>query len=388
MGGASPPAGKALDILELRRPGDAGETSEGPATGPSRAGPGPADTSVSECGAYPAPRGERVASSSARRASAAQQCPQRHRQPPEHPAAGRRTLRARHQRPARRPGGHRPVRRARAWSCPSSSSPSWRPSGTIPSWATSPARRCGSSTTCGSSTAGSTPTSRSATLGGTLRVELNHTDPAVLPAGFRLGDNDTRILSVARSLAAEGDDVVLVSKDLPLRVKAAVGRPDRRGVPRRARRRLRLDRDGRARRQPRRRSTSCTRPATLDLRGGPRPALPHRARAARPASGGSALGRVHAGQVGAAGPRRPGGVRPARPQRRAAGRARPAARPGDRHRLARRPGRHRQVRAGAVRRARGGAGAAPAPQGGRVPAAVRGRRPGARLPARARRPRR
>ncbi|HEY2489603.1 MAG TPA: PhoH family protein [Streptosporangiaceae bacterium] len=57
--------------------------------------------------------------------------------------------------------------------------------------------------------------------GGTVRVELNHADPQVLPAGFRLGDNDTRILSVARSLAAEGDDVVLVSKDLPLRVKAA-----------------------------------------------------------------------------------------------------------------------------------------------------------------------
>jgi PhoH-like ATPase len=57
--------------------------------------------------------------------------------------------------------------------------------------------------------------------GGTVRVELNHTDPQVLPPGFRLGDNDTRILSVARSLAAEGDHVVLVSKDLPLRVKAA-----------------------------------------------------------------------------------------------------------------------------------------------------------------------
>ena len=57
--------------------------------------------------------------------------------------------------------------------------------------------------------------------GGTVRVELNHADPAVLPPGFRLGDNDTRILSVARSLAAEGAAVVLVSKDLPLRVKAA-----------------------------------------------------------------------------------------------------------------------------------------------------------------------
>ncbi|MBV9092727.1 MAG: PhoH family protein, partial [Streptosporangiaceae bacterium] len=58
-------------------------------------------------------------------------------------------------------------------------------------------------------------------LGGTVRVELNHADASVLPAGFRLGDNDSRILSVARSLTAEGHDVVLVSKDLPLRVKAA-----------------------------------------------------------------------------------------------------------------------------------------------------------------------
>jgi PhoH-like ATPase len=60
--------------------------------------------------------------------------------------------------------------------------------------------------------------------GGSIRVELNHTDPASLPAGFRLGDNDTRILSVARNLANEGHDVTLVSKDLPMRVKAsAVG---------------------------------------------------------------------------------------------------------------------------------------------------------------------
>lgn len=60
--------------------------------------------------------------------------------------------------------------------------------------------------------------------GGTLRVELNHTDPEVLPAGFRLGDNDTRILSVAANLAAEGAPVTVVSKDLPMRVKAsAVG---------------------------------------------------------------------------------------------------------------------------------------------------------------------
>ena len=64
------------------------------------------------------------------------------------------------------------------------------------------------------------------TLGGSLRVELNHSDPTVLPAGFRLGDNDSRILSVARNLAADGEDVVLVSKDMPLRVKAAsIGLP-------------------------------------------------------------------------------------------------------------------------------------------------------------------
>ena len=64
--------------------------------------------------------------------------------------------------------------------------------------------------------------------GGTLRVELNHTDPSVLPAGFRpagrTSDNDTTILAVARNLAEEGARVTLVSKDLPMRVKAsAVG---------------------------------------------------------------------------------------------------------------------------------------------------------------------
>ena len=61
-------------------------------------------------------------------------------------------------------------------------------------------------------------------LGGTLRVELNHTDPQALPSGFRLGDNDTRILAVAKNLASEGSRVTLVSKDLPMRIKAsAVG---------------------------------------------------------------------------------------------------------------------------------------------------------------------
>ncbi|HEV7962188.1 MAG TPA: PhoH family protein [Actinoplanes sp.] len=57
--------------------------------------------------------------------------------------------------------------------------------------------------------------------GGTLRVELNHADQSALPHGFRNDSNDTRILSVALGLAAEGRDVTLVSKDMPLRVKAA-----------------------------------------------------------------------------------------------------------------------------------------------------------------------
>lgn len=62
------------------------------------------------------------------------------------------------------------------------------------------------------------------TQGGSLRVELNHTDPLVLPVGFRTDSNDSRILACALNLAAEGKLVTLVSKDIPLRVKAgAVG---------------------------------------------------------------------------------------------------------------------------------------------------------------------
>jgi PhoH-like ATPase len=57
--------------------------------------------------------------------------------------------------------------------------------------------------------------------GGTVRVELNHSDPGVLPPGFRTDANDHRILAVALNLRAAGHDVVLVSKDMPLRVKAA-----------------------------------------------------------------------------------------------------------------------------------------------------------------------
>lgn len=57
--------------------------------------------------------------------------------------------------------------------------------------------------------------------GGTLRVELNHIDQSILPTGFQLGDNDSRILAVAANLKNEGFDVTVVSKDLPMRVKAS-----------------------------------------------------------------------------------------------------------------------------------------------------------------------
>ena len=58
--------------------------------------------------------------------------------------------------------------------------------------------------------------------GGTVRVELNHSDTSKLPSGFlRDSSNDTRILAIAHNLMRESRDVVLVTKDLPLRVKAS-----------------------------------------------------------------------------------------------------------------------------------------------------------------------
>ncbi|BFL74115.1 PhoH family protein [Corynebacterium marquesiae] len=60
--------------------------------------------------------------------------------------------------------------------------------------------------------------------GGTLRVELNHQDQSLLPTAFRGPEGDHRILACALNLAHEGKDTVLVTKDVPLRVKAgAVG---------------------------------------------------------------------------------------------------------------------------------------------------------------------
>ena len=57
---------------------------------------------------------------------------------------------------------------------------------------------------------------------GTLRVELNHSDTSCLPASLTADNNDHRILAVARNLAAEGRMVTVVTKDLPLRLKASI----------------------------------------------------------------------------------------------------------------------------------------------------------------------
>ena len=59
--------------------------------------------------------------------------------------------------------------------------------------------------------------------GGTVRVELNHKSEELIPVAMR-GDtgNDHRILMVALNLQSEGQDVVLVTQDLPLRLRAGV----------------------------------------------------------------------------------------------------------------------------------------------------------------------
>jgi len=59
--------------------------------------------------------------------------------------------------------------------------------------------------------------------GGTVRVELNHKSEDMIPESMR-GEpgNDHRILLVAINLKSEGKKVVLVTKDLPLRLRAGV----------------------------------------------------------------------------------------------------------------------------------------------------------------------
>jgi len=58
-------------------------------------------------------------------------------------------------------------------------------------------------------------------FGGTLRVDLSQVSAESLPAAFGPLDNDGRILATAQQLSQNGCDVVVVSKDLPMRVKAS-----------------------------------------------------------------------------------------------------------------------------------------------------------------------
>lgn len=57
--------------------------------------------------------------------------------------------------------------------------------------------------------------------GGTVRIEINHVDQSGLPDALRADKtHDTRILAVASNFKAKGHDVVVVSKDMPMRILA------------------------------------------------------------------------------------------------------------------------------------------------------------------------
>ncbi|AXV10326.1 putative ATPase related to phosphate starvation-inducible protein PhoH (plasmid) [Euzebya pacifica] len=58
--------------------------------------------------------------------------------------------------------------------------------------------------------------------GGTVRIELNNTSRANLHEALQADTSDHRIIAVAKNLADAGHDVVLVSKDAPVRIKASV----------------------------------------------------------------------------------------------------------------------------------------------------------------------
>ncbi len=56
--------------------------------------------------------------------------------------------------------------------------------------------------------------------GGELSVDMSQIDASLLPSAFSL-DNDGKILATAKLLSTQGADVYVVSKDLPMRVKAS-----------------------------------------------------------------------------------------------------------------------------------------------------------------------
>ncbi len=58
-------------------------------------------------------------------------------------------------------------------------------------------------------------------VGGTVRIETNHVDTSALPDAMRRNpSHDTRILAVANAFKTEGLDVTVITKDLPMRIKA------------------------------------------------------------------------------------------------------------------------------------------------------------------------
>ena len=59
--------------------------------------------------------------------------------------------------------------------------------------------------------------------GATIRIEVNHIERSTLPESVRNSSTDTAILAVAYNLQAEGNKVVLVTNDLPLRIIAQIG---------------------------------------------------------------------------------------------------------------------------------------------------------------------
>lgn len=57
--------------------------------------------------------------------------------------------------------------------------------------------------------------------GGTVSIEINHVDQSGLPDALRADrTHDTRILAVAHNFKQQGRDVVVVSKDMPMRILA------------------------------------------------------------------------------------------------------------------------------------------------------------------------
>ena len=115
--------------------------------------------------------------------------------------------------------------------------------------------------------------------GGTLHVELNHSDPSVLPAGFRNDSNDSRIMVVALNLRAEGRDVCADHQGRAAAGQGRRGRPGHRRLPHARRGGRRLDRDGRDL-PGRRRARRAVRRRRGVRAGGRRAAAAHRAGAA------------------------------------------------------------------------------------------------------------